>query len=348
MKNFDYIIVGLGIAGISICSQLEKHGKTFVAIDNGLDGATAASGGVFNPTVLKRFTAAWNAPDFYPVARRFYSSMSKQLGWNVFQELPILRIFANIEEQNNWTVASDKKQLQAYLSPEFIKNSNPSIEAPNGFGKLIGTGKINTDGLLSGYKKHLKELELLIVENFEYVQLRQEEDRVVYKNLSAQRIIFCEGAKAVENPYFPSNAIIGNKGEYIIIRAPELNLQCLLKGSIYIIPLGNDLYKVGATYSRDDFENTPSTAARDEILSKLKSFINCPYEVVGQISGIRPTTKDHRPLLGNLLKDPEIIFYNGLGSRGFLMAPLLSEMLYNYLEENIPLPKEVNIGRMKF
>jgi len=347
VKKLDYIVVGLGIAGISICAQLEKRGKSFIAIDNGQERSTAASGGVFNPTVLKRFTAAWNASDFYPVARQFYSSMSEQLGQNIFQELPILRIFANVEEQNNWTVASDKKQLQAYLSTDFVKNGNPSIEAPNGFGKLMGTGKINTEGLLLGYRNHLKEMGFLMIEDFEFNQINLVDGGVSYKNLSAGRIIFCEGAKAVENPYFPSTAIIGNKGEYVIIKAPELNLECFLKGSMYVIPIGNDVYKVGATYSRDDFDNKPSTNAKDEILSKMESFINCTYEVVGQVSGIRPTTKDHRPLLGNLTEASEIIFFNGLGSRGFLMAPLLSEMLYSYLEEDIPLPKEVNIRRIK-
>ena len=347
VKNLDYIVVGIGIAGTNFCTQLQKHGTTFVAIDNGMDGSTAASGGVFNPTVLKRFTAAWNAADFYPAAREFYNAISKKLGEDIFSEMPILRIFANVEEQNNWTVASDKKQLQDYLSPTFLKNSNPAINAVNGFGKVLGTGKINTEGLLSGYKNHLKELGLLEVEDFEYELLQQIENGISYKDISAKRIVFCEGSKVVHNPFFPPNGIIGNKGEYVIIKAPELKLETLLKGPVYIIPIGNNCYKVGATYSRDDYDVTPSASAKDEILSKLKSFLNCPFEVVGQVAGIRPTTKDHRPLLGNLSSSPEIVFFNGLGSRGFLMAPLLSEMLYNYLEENIPLDREIDIRRVK-
>jgi pyruvate/2-oxoglutarate dehydrogenase complex dihydrolipoamide dehydrogenase (E3) component len=78
MKKVDYIIVGLGIAGISLCEQFQKQNKTFVAIDSGLEGATAKSGGVFNPTVLKRFTAAWDASTFYPAAVDFYAKLSKK------------------------------------------------------------------------------------------------------------------------------------------------------------------------------------------------------------------------------------------------------------------------------
>jgi glycine/D-amino acid oxidase-like deaminating enzyme len=346
MKKVDYIIIGLGIAGISFCEQLQKRGKSFVVIDNGEEGSTAKSGGVFNPTVLKRFTAAWNASTFFPVAVNFYNQLSEKLQQNIFSETPILRIFKSIEEQNNWTVASDKKELQGFLSSNFLKNTNAAIEAPFGFGAVLGTAQIYADNLLKGYRNYLLNLEALLSENFQYGLIQQKENRVVYKNYSAKKIIFAEGSKAIDNPFFPKQTIVGNKGEYVIIKAPSLKLETLLKGSMYVIPMGNDEYKVGATYSRDDYSLNSTKEAKEEILSKLKSFINCPFEVVGQTAGVRPTTKDHRPLLGSLDENPNLVFFNGLGSRGFLMAPLLAEILYENLEEEKPIPKEMDIKRM--
>src|SRR5690606_15047576 len=139
MGNVDYIVVGLGIAGICFCEELRKHDKRFLAIDNGLEGATAKSGGILNPTVLKRFNAAWNVSQFYPVAISFYKELSKKLGQEFFKETPILRIFRSVEEQNNWSVASDKKELQHFLSSQFLKNENPYIKAELGFGEVLGT-----------------------------------------------------------------------------------------------------------------------------------------------------------------------------------------------------------------
>jgi len=346
MKKVDYIIVGLGIAGVSLCEQLQKHGKSFMIVDNGGDGSTAKSGGVFNPTVLKRFTAAWNASAFFPVAVNFYKSLSVKLGNDFFVETPIFRIFKSVVEQNNWSVASDKRELQKFLSTEFLKNENQSIKAPFGFGKVLGTAQIKTDSLLSTYRNFLENKGFLLSENFQYELIQQQENTVVYKNISAKKILFAEGAKAVENPFFPTHTLIGNKGEYLIIKAPKLKLEALLKGSMYVIPLGNDNYKVGATYSRDDYSLTPTEIAREEILSKLKTFVNCPFELIGQTAGVRPTTKDHRPLLGSLIESPNLVFFNGLGSRGFLMAPLLSEILFGFLENSISLPKEMDIQRM--
>ncbi len=346
MVEKEYIIVGLGIAGICLCEQLSKHNKSFLAIDSGVKGSTAKSGGVFNPTVLKRFTAAWNASGFSPVAVTFYKNLSGKLGKDFFVETPIFRIFKSVEEQNNWSVASDKNELRQFLSSEFLKNKNPSVDAPFGFGKVLGTAQIQTDILLSEYRNFLFKTNNLVAEVFQYKDVVQKENGVIYKNISAKKIIFTEGAKAIENPFFPKQTLIGNKGEYIIIHAPELKMETLLKGPVYVIPLGKDHYKVGATYSRDDYSLDPTEEAKEEILSKLKSFINCPFDLIMQTAGIRPTTKDHRPLLGNLNESPNLVFFNGLGSRGFLMAPLLSEILFNYLEKETPLPKEIDIKRM--
>lgn len=346
MIEKDYIIVGLGIAGISICEQLQKHRKSFVVVDNGVKGSTAKSGGVFNPTVLKRFTAAWNASAFHPFAVDFYKSLSEKLQLQFFEETPIYRIFKSVEEQNNWSVASDKIELEKFLSLEFLKNINTAIEAPLGFGKVLGTAQIKTDALLSVYRDYLKSNENLLTESFQYKEIQQKEDGVVYKGISAKKIIFAEGSKVIENIFFPKKAITGNKGEYVIIKAPELKLDALFKGSMYIIPIGSDTYKVGATYSRDDYSLNVTENAKDEILSKVKTFIKCPFDVIGQTAGVRPTTRDHRPLLGSLDENPNLIFFNGLGSRGFLMAPLLAEILYNYSEEDVPLANEINIKRV--
>src|SRR5690554_6443465 len=144
-KKVDYIVVGLGIAGICMCEELRKHGKNFIAVDNGQKGATANSGGVLNPTVLKRFSAVWNISQFYPVAISFYQSLSEKLNFKVLHKTPLLRIFKNVEEQNNWSVASDKNQLQEFLSANFLPNNNPYIVADLGFGEVLGTAQINTE-----------------------------------------------------------------------------------------------------------------------------------------------------------------------------------------------------------
>ena len=54
---------------------------------------------------------------------------------------------------------------------------------------------------------------------------------------------------------------------------------------------------------------------------------SAPFEILSHNSGIRPTTKDRRPLLGRHTTLKRLHLLNGLGTRGVLMAPLLSEWL---------------------
>lgn len=345
MKKVDYIVVGFGIAGISFCNQLELQNKTFVVFDEGVS-STSKSGGIFNPTILKRFTAAWNAPMFYPFAVQFYLNFSEKLKTHFFQETPILRILHSPEEQNNWTVASGKQNLQEYLVTDSVPNTNENIIAPFDLGKVVGSAQIDKDKLLQAYRDFLIYSGNHKSENFEYSSLTIEANHVEYKEVVAKKIVFCEGPRVLQNPFFPKHAIIPNKGEFLIIHAPELKLDMLLKGPIYIIPLGDDLYKAGATYNRDDFSENTTLKAREQILSKVERMITCPFEVVGQTAGVRPTTRDRKPLLGNVADDQKVAFLNGLGTHGLLMAPFLSKVLYDYLENGTPIPEEMDIKRV--
>lgn len=346
MKEVDYIVVGLGIAGLCICEQFEKHNKTFVVFDHAQNGSTIVSGGVFNPVILKRFTISWNAKEHICTSLPFYNSLSEKLGLEIYNELPILRILTNVEEQNNWAVASDKIELSPFLSSEVIPNSNKKIIAPFGFGKVKSTGRIFPSVLLQAYSDYLQKKNKLISEEFDYSEISSEENGITYKGISAKKIIFAEGIAARKNPFFPKHFLIPNKGEFITVKAPNLKLDVLLKGPVYIIPLGDDLYKVGATYDLGDEGYSVTEHAKKVIIRKLNKMISCDFEVVSQEAGIRPTTRNRRPLMGNLPENENQIYFNGLGTHGILDGPFLSKLLYDYLESGKELPQEINIRRL--
>lgn len=354
MKKVDYIIVGLGIAGICFAETLLQQGKTFVVVEDGKKGATAASGGVLNPTVLKRFTAAWNAKKFFKKAIPFYEAMGERVAEIIMNPIGIHRIFYNIEEQNNWFVASDKLELSQFLSSEIQKNKNIAVAAPLGLGNVKGGALLKPAALIKSYRTYLQQHDLLLSESFDYGLLDLEETYVSYKNHVAKQLVFAQGASVRDNPFFNvsispegSKVFVGNKGEYVIFKAPALLLKEVLKGPVMIIPLGNGVYKVGASYGRDDYSTSTTTQAKDEIVTKLKKMISCDFEIVDQVSGIRPTVKDRKPLLGSFSENPNLYFLSGLGTRGLSMAPLLSEWLFDFIEKDTELPKEVVITRFK-
>ena len=75
--------------------------------------------------------------------------------------------------------------------------------------------------------------------------------------------------------------------------------------------------------------------------------IHVPYTIVEQVTHIRPTVKDRRPLLGTHPLYPNLHLFNGMGSRGVLTAPKASNWLFNHIDGQKDLPKEVNINRFE-
>jgi glycine/D-amino acid oxidase-like deaminating enzyme len=123
-------------------------------------------------------------------------------------------------------------------------------------------------------------------------------------------------------------------------------LSEIINSSIWILPIENALYKVGATYNWEDKTTTQTEEGKNELLSNLKELISCEYEIIEHLAGIRPTVKDRRPLLGRHHNNKNLYILNGMGTRGVLFAPYLSDKLYQFIENDIELDNEICINRI--
>ena len=258
----DYIVVGLGLAGMSFCEQLQGHNKDFKVITDKSQTSSLVAGGLYNPVVLKRFTLAWNADNQLASAIPFYRNLETKLGIQLHYKIPILRRFACIEEQNLWFEAADNKRLDQFIDTTLIENENKAIDAPFGFGQVLHTGRIEVNALIGAYEMALLEKGNLLKETFDFDQLEVHKEHIEYKSIKARRIVFATGFGLKSNPYFNYLPLNGTKGELLTIKAPEVKADVVIKSSVFIIPLGDDLYRVGATYERTDKSNSPTKQAK--------------------------------------------------------------------------------------
>ena len=346
-NKVDYIIVGLGLAGIAFAEELKKQHKSFVVFEDVSQTSSLVAGGMYNPVILKRFTPVWNAKEQLEVAIPFYKSLENKLSGSFDQVLSIYRTFKSIEEQNNWFIACDKPVLQEFMHPELVDVDSAAVMAPFMAGRLKHTGRIKVKELVNAYRDDLKQHGSLIEETFRHDGILTWETHIEYKGFSADKIVFCEGNGVKKNRFFNKLPLNGTKGELLTIYAPELKLNDVVKSAIFILPLGKDEYKVGATFNWSDKTNSPTAEGRKELEEKLKSVINCSYEVIDHEAGVRPTTGDRRPLLGSHKDNSRLAIFNGLGTRGVMIAPLMAKKLYQFLENDIPLDKEIDIRRFK-
>lgn len=345
LDMLDYIIVGAGLSGITVAEELIRKGKTVQVYEDSSQTSSTVAGGIYNPMILKRFTLAWNAGGQLDISIPFYKQLEEKLGVQLIYELPVYRKFNSVEEQNNWFTAMDKPGLSRFLNPKLEVSVNTCIPSQFSFGKVMHTGRVDTTMLLESYREFLNSIDSLISENFDHSQLDILEEHIEYKGYKSRYIVFCEGFGIKDNPLFNFLPFYGNKGEYLIIKAKDLQLKEAVKSSVFILPQGNDLYKIGATYDNVDNISTPTEAAKDTLLSQLKKMITCDFEVVGQVAGIRPATKDRKPVIGKHPFHSRVYCCNGFGSRGVLIAPVMAKQLAGHLEEQLPLEPETNINR---
>ncbi|WP_228236171.1 NAD(P)/FAD-dependent oxidoreductase [Allomuricauda sp. M10] len=341
----DYIVVGLGLAGISFCEVLEKEGKSFKVIADSSQQASQVAGGLYNPVILKRFTMAWKANEQLEQAKPFYAGLEQKLGVKLDYPLRVLRKFASIEEQNIWFEAADRPGLDHFLSTDLVQNQNPSIEAAFGFGEVNHTGRIDTAALVNAYGSYLKEKGILDRNSFEYNSLVHYNDYVEYQGAKAKKIVFACGYGLTRDPNFGYLPLNGTKGELLIISAPDFKEDNVIKSSVFTIPMGGDKYLVGATYKWQDKTNIPTEESKNELLEKLATFLKCDFEILNHVAGIRPTVADRRPLVGRHPEHQNLYVLNGFGSRGVLIAPYASRQLFDHIENGTTLDPDIDIKR---
>jgi glycine oxidase len=341
----DYIIIGSGIAGVCFAELALQNNKSLIVFDNNSQPSSKIAGGMYNPVILKRFSVVWNAKEQLILSNSFYSNLEQKLNIKFDYSIPVYRKFVSVEEQNNWFHAADKPILSDFLSNTLLPNTFSSIEAPFGFGKVTQTGYLDTKVLTTEYVNYLSSKSILKKEEFNYKRLTIEDGFVSYNGIKAKHIIFAEGFGLHANPFFNDLPLDGTKGELLLIKAPNLKLNVIINSGVFIIPIGNDMYKVGATYDWADKTNTVTAKGKNELLEKLNDLITCEYEIIEHFAGVRPTVKDRRPLVGTHFEYKNVHILNGLGTRGVMFGPFLSNELFQNIENNIPLDTEIDIQR---
>lgn len=343
----DFIVVGLGFAGITFSHQLLKKDQRFVVFDRCEKNATRVAAAVYNPVILKRFTPVWCAEEQIRQLKQTFSEIEQLLGEKLDYPMPVYRRLTSVEEQNNWFSACDNPKLSPFLIPSILPNNNPYLNADFGLAQVQHTGRIDTQKLTDTFQHFLYKKGCLVKEYFDYSELIIYPDKVVYKGIEARNIVFCEGFSLKQNPYFNYLPLTGCKGEVLTIKSDDLHLDGVLKGNGFIIPMGNNLYKVGSTYDRENLSDNITEKAQKELLDKLYVLTSASYELKDQQAAVRPTVSDRRPLVGRHPEYRNLFVVNGLGTRGSMIGAYASQVLSDFIFNKKDIPQPMNIQRFE-
>lgn len=344
LNTYDFIIVGQGIAGSLVTHFLLQQDKKVLVIDKyNPNSASNIAAGVVNPITGRKMVKSWLIDDILPFAKSTYRKLETQLQTSFFYEQDIYKLFTSKEDIEIWNKKKEVEEYKNYLGG-IVDGISKNIETPFGVGVIKQCCWMDVPVFVKAYRDFLLKENVLIDEVFNFEDLIVS-DKIQYKNISADKIIFCEGFKVHQNPFFNFVEFSFAKGEQFVIHAPELKSDKMLNKNIFILPKKSDSYTVGSTFIWNDLNESVTTEGRNEINDKLKRIINCPYSVIEEKAGIRPTVKDRRPVVGAHPNYQNLFIFNGLGTKGVSLAPYFAMHLIDFLFSNENIMKEIDVKR---
>lgn len=342
---YDYMIVGQGLAGSCLALQLLEKGKRILVIDQyDQHAATQVAAGLFNPITGRHMSKTWKADLLFPYLHTFYQNAEQVTGERFFYPMPLYRPFISVEEQNEWMGKSASTEFEAYID-SVLTNPINQDQVRNEYGglNLKQCGYLNTVIFTQAVRNYIAQQGTLVEEHFDENKLKFTQAGIYYGDFQAEKIILCQGLQALSVKLFSWLPIRPLKGETLTIQT-DCTISTIYNRGVYIVP---DIWKVGATYQVKDQAPGVTAYARAELKEKLDDLISFPYQIVTQSWGMRPTTPDRRPILGPHPEYPQVIIFNGLGTKGVSLAPYFSGVLATWLENKAPMNKEVDIDRYK-
>ncbi|SDE22028.1 NAD(P)/FAD-dependent oxidoreductase [Riemerella columbipharyngis] len=343
MKTKGYIIVGGGYAAMFYAHRLIKNNKSFVVFYDGERGASQVSAGIINPVVLKKFTTFWKAAEQISALEETLEEMKQYTKESFLIKAPIHRIFHDEQEKKLWLKKYDENpKLKHFLSPNF--SYIEGVENPFGTGMVEHSARLDVNNFFHSMLGYLQEQGCLIQEKFIYDRLDMKQS--VYDGIRFKNILFAEGIKVRENPYFNDLDIRSNKGHHINIKLSKaVDSSLTIKKKHFLFSNEQEFCYYGGTYDRENTNEGIDEKAVSQLEQGLSEFYKHDYELLSAHYGFRPTVKDRRPLVGRHRYYDNMFIFNGLGARGILNGNYFSELLYQNIEHNVPLPEEVGVYR---
>jgi len=344
---YDYLIVGHGLAGSMLAHTLAATKNKILVIDQPkANAASMVAAGLLNPLAGKRFAKSWLADILVPYATRFYREVEQIAGQQFFHQKPILKLFSSVEEQNNWMGKSAGTHYGEFIK-EVFTSLPPSADINQEQGGIVidKGGYLDVPLFLESLRQIRIEKQEILAETFQFETLQIHEAGVQYQDIQARQIIFCEGYQGAQNPFFSWLPFSLNKGELLDLETDFLPNEYIYNKAVYVLGIGENQWRVGATYNWRQVDEQLSSEGRDELELKVKNLLKKPFRVINHKVGIRPAVRDRRPLIGTHPAYPNVKFFNGMGSKGVMMAPYLAHHFGQVLQGEEELMKEVNILR---
>ena len=345
--EIDYLVIGQGISGTFLSWELQKAGKSLMVIDEYHPfSASQVASGIINPVTGRRIVKTWMIEELMPFAWNAYTQLGESLQINCITEKPLLDCFPT--PQMRLAFIDRFAKDQQYLSlPQDENNWLKFFNYEFGYGIIQPCYLIDLQLLLSSYRHQLKQNNQLREERFEQGELIVKENQVQYRDITAGKIIYCDGVSGFANPFFQALPFGANKGEVLLVEIPDLPDTHIIKRGYSLVPWQKNIFWLGSTYLWEFNHAQPESGFYQFAENWLKQTVKLSYKIIAHLAAVRPATLERRPFVGLHPIHSSVGIFNGMGTKGCSLAPYFSHQFAMHLQHQTPILPEADVQRFK-
>lgn len=376
LKEYDYVIVGAGIAGSCVAHFL-KDEKTLLLdrFDDVAQFASGVAGGFLSPLLGKPNKFKELVTKSLSFAVDFYKSLDESL----IVQKGVLRVPKDDEDRLKFD--------------EYKKHFDFDWEEKDGgYFFKIGSQVFSYDMC----KKLTNNIDKIFNYDVKHIY-KKEELWIINDEIKTKNLILTIGSdiKLIDEEYINIRAVWGQRIDISTTTCIEFNYHKECSISTSYDKINDHLYKasIGATHHRFDtileenykaFENpnldnlvnigyTNDLYKKDtlELLEKANNIrILNDVKVLKTYFGARASSFDYFPLVGSLIDSKEtlnmfpylkngthvksdrfirhenLFVLNGVGGRGFVLSPYLAKKLVDFIKKNESLSDDITVDRL--
>lgn len=374
-KRFDLIILGAGIAGLSVAAAARKRGLKTLVIDKSKpgSGASGAPLGLLNPATGRRGKKVWQAETAMQATLELFEEVQSATGADFFWQNGVIRpaLDRKIARQMRESFETDNwlEGWLEWLDEETIKKEFPGLNCTDGGIWIPKACTVSLAGYTKALSHYLEQngVELLAgcdysiadapgVAGESHPPKKPWQIRTQTNNYEAEHLVAATGASLADAPEWSFLKLHPVKGQLLTatLRKP-LPFQCSVSSLGYIAsnPHQPGEITLGSTYEHTFHDNHPDEEGARYLLDRHEATLpglTSTIQTRRGWAGVRVTTPDKRPAVGPHPDIPNLYVLGGLGSKGLMHGALLGEMLVGEMlvggiVEGMVISVEVWVGR---
>ena len=348
-EHVQLLIAGGGLGGTLLAWNARKRGIPFKVVDPvPSSNASLAAAGVLNPVTGKRLVKSWNVDALLPAARATYREIEQTCGGHYYHDREILRIIQTPDEKRQWEKRISQPAYASFLGELLHPGAaGHGWDDPLGSFRIKGVGNLEIPPFLATVRKQIESMGSWIRDQVRHEDIRILSDGIQWRSITADFVIFCEGHAGQQNPWFGHLPFNPAKGEVIEVAGICIPPNPIVHKQKWVLGIAPDRVVTGSTWGWNPENDQPTVQGRTAVFRGLCEMMPIAQglPIVAHRAAIRPCTKDRQPFLGTHPLYKRLGIFNGFGSKGVLLIPLLANHFLDHLLENQPLMPEVDIHR---